>query len=239
MKRFTLLRIEGLITHYERVPALREINLRVEEGEIVAVIGANGAGKTTLINTISGLVRPTKGRIEFQGEAVHRLPVHQVLQRGIVQVPEGRKVFPDMTVFENLKIGAYLQKDRDAVQKTLEEVIAHFPILAERRALAAGSLSGGEQQMLAIGRALMSQPKLLMLDEPSLGLAPLFVARVAEIVRGVHQRGITILLVEQRAKMALTLADRGYVMETGKIVIEGTSGELRSNNLVKKAYLGM
>lgn len=233
-----MLQIEGLVTHYNRVPALKGVDLHLEKGEIVAVIGANGAGKTTLVNTISGLLRSTEGSIGFEGEAIHRLPPHLVLQRGVVQIPEGRKVFPDMTVFENLRLGAYRQKDSAVIQNTMGEILDRFPILNERRTQMAGSLSGGEQQMLAIGRALMSQPKLLMLDEPSLGLAPLFVARVAEMVQEIHRKGISVLLIEQKAVMALALADRGYVMETGKIVLHGTGEELRANEMVKKAYLG-
>ena len=233
-----MLQIEGLVTHYNRVPALKGVDLHLEKGEIVAVIGANGAGKTTLVNTISGLLRPTEGSIGFEGEAIHGLSPHLVLQRGVVQIPEGRKVFPDMTVFENLRLGAFRQKDSAVIQNTMGEILERFPILKERRAQMAGSLSGGEQQMLAIGRALMSQPKLLMLDEPSLGLAPLFVARVAEMVQEIHRKGISVLLIEQKAVMALALADRGYVMETGKIVLHGTGEELRANEMVKKAYLG-
>jgi branched-chain amino acid transport system ATP-binding protein len=234
-----VLEVEGLEVHYNHVAALKGISLRVEEGSIVTLIGANGAGKSTTLWTISGLLRPTRGRITFCGESLDRLKPHEILRRGVSLVPEGRQVFPDMTVLENLRLGAYLERNPTEWRRRLEEVFAQFPILAERQTQLGGTLSGGEQQMLAIGRALMTRPKLLMLDEPSLGLAPLYVKRVMEILQDLNRKGISILVVEQKAQTALQIARRGYVLETGRIVLEDTGARLLDNEEVKRAYLGI
>lgn len=210
----------------------------VEEGEIVTLIGANGAGKTTLLNTLSGLLRPKNGTIEYMGKSIVGLPAQQIVRDGIIHVPEGRRVFAEMTVEENLLLGAFLRKDSQQVKKDLEKVYEIFPRLEERKKQQSGTLSGGEQQMLAIGRALMSKPKLLLLDEPSMGLAPILVQTIFEIIQEINNDGTTVLLVEQNAHMALSIADRGYVIETGKVVISGTSKELQESELVREAYLG-
>jgi branched-chain amino acid transport system ATP-binding protein len=231
--------IRNLTTHYGNIRALEGISINVTEGEIVTIIGANGAGKTTTLNTISGLIKPTMGEIIFKDENIGGLKPHSILAKGISQVPEGRKVFPDMTVEENLKIGAYLNKNHSAIRASIEEIYGYFPILRERHEQLAGTLSGGEQQMLAMGRCLMSAPKLMLLDEPSLGLSPLLVAKVLNIVCDINRRGISILLVEQKAHAALKISSRGYVIETGRIVLEDKSQNLLTNELVKKAYLGI
>lgn len=212
--------------------------MNVEEGEIVTLIGANGAGKTTLLNTLSGLLRPKNGTIEYMGKSIVGLPAQQIVRDGIIHVPEGRRVFAEMTVEENLLLGAFLRKDSQQVKKDLEKVYEIFPRLEERKKQQSGTLSGGEQQMLAIGRALMSKPKLLLLDEPSMGLAPILVQTIFEIIQEINNDGTTVLLVEQNAHMALSIADRGYVIETGKVVISGTSKELQESELVREAYLG-
>jgi branched-chain amino acid transport system ATP-binding protein len=220
------------------VEALHGIDLEVEQGEIVTLIGSNGAGKSTTLRTISGLIFPVAGSIFFLQQRIDGLRAHSVVPLGICHVPEGRRIFPRMNVLENLKMGAYLRRDTHEQEQCLTEVYQHFPILKKRGNQRAGTLSGGEQQMLAIGRALMSIPKLLLLDEPSLGLAPLFIMEIARIIQEINERGVTILLVEQKANLALRLAHRGYVMETGKIVLHGIASDLIKNEHVRKAYLG-
>jgi branched-chain amino acid transport system ATP-binding protein len=234
----TLLAVDGVRAAYGRVEALHGVSLEVRPGEIVALIGANGAGKTTTLSVISGLIRPTAGRVLLDGEEIHRRPAHEIVARGVVQVPEGRRIFPRLTVLENLRMGAYLSGDAAEIDRRLGRVLDLFPILRERAGQAGGTLSGGEQQMLAIGRALMSTPRLLLLDEPSLGLAPLVVARIFETLRAIHAEGVTILLVEQNARAALSLADRAYVLETGAVALSGTGRDLVANDAVRKAYLG-
>jgi len=233
-----VLRLEGVAAGYGRITALHDVTLTVEAGEFVCLIGANGAGKTTTLKTISGLLHPTAGRILWEGAEIHALPPPEILRRGIAHCPEGRRVFPYMTVWENLQMGAYVRADAARVAEDLERVFAHFPILAERRRQAAGTLSGGEQQMLAIGRALMAHPRLILLDEPSLGLAPTLVETVFRIIAGIQKDGATVLMVEQNAYMALQLATRAYVMETGRIALAGPAAELARNERVRRAYLG-
>ena len=234
----TWFRIHNLRIYYGRVEALKGISLGVDQGTIVTLIGANGAGKSTALRAISGLVRPASGEIVFQGKRIDSLSPQDVVRGGIAHVPEGRRIFPFMTVRENLNMGAFRRKDKEEIKKNLEGVFEHFPILRERRSQRAGSLSGGEQQMLAIGRALMSQPTLLLLDEPSLGLAPLMVREVGRIIGEINQRQVGIILVEQNARMALRIAHKGYVLETGSIVLQGPASDLIDNEHVKKAYLG-
>jgi branched-chain amino acid transport system ATP-binding protein len=233
-----MLVLDAVTARYGPVTALSEISLRVDAAEFVCLIGANGAGKTTTLKAISGLVPAATGRIRFEGEDIHGLPPQEILRRGIAHCPEGRRVFPYMTVDENLAMGAYVRTDPAAVAADLERVFAHFPILAERRRQPAGTLSGGEQQMLAIGRALMARPRLILFDEPSLGLAPTVVDTVFAIIAGIQREGTTVLMVEQNAYMALALASRAYVMETGRIVLEGPAQSLANDDHVKKAYLG-
>ena len=236
--RKLLLDVKGITVHYHKVAAVRDISIEVEEGGVVTLIGANGAGKSTTLRAISGLKHPTTGEIWFKDQRIDRLPPEKINKMGIAQVPEGRRVFPQMTVLENLFMGAFLRKDVDGINRDLEGVFEHFPILKERRKQAGGTLSGGEQQMLAMGRALMSNPKLLLMDEPSLGLSPIMCAEIAKIIKDIHAEGRTIVLVEQNARLALTLAQKGYVLETGNIVLHGDAKELRENEQVKKAYLG-
>lgn len=233
-----LLNLKGVTVHYYKIAAIRDISIEVEEGSIVTLIGSNGAGKTTTLRTISGLKHPTMGEIWFEDHRIDRLAPEKINKLGIAQVPEGRRVFPQMTVMENLQMGAFLRGDKDGIDRDLETVFRHFPILKDRQKQYAGTLSGGEQQMLAMGRALMSNPKLLLLDEPSLGLSPLLVMEVAKIIRNINQAGRTIVLVEQNARLALSLAQKGYVLETGNIVLAGDCKDLRENEEVKKAYLG-
>ena len=233
-----MLTLDGLVARYGPVTALAGVSLTVEAAEFVCLIGANGAGKSTTLKAISGLVPAAAGRIRFDGQDIHGLPAQEILRRGIAHCPEGRRVFPYMTVDENLAMGAYLRSDHAAVASDLARVFAHFPILAERRRQPAGTLSGGEQQMLAIGRALMARPRLILFDEPSLGLAPAVVERVFAIIAGIQREGTTVLMVEQNAYMALKLASRAYVMETGRIVLEGPAEALARNEHVRKAYLG-
>ncbi|MFA0732249.1 MAG: hypothetical protein LKKZDAJK_001915 [Candidatus Fervidibacter sp.] len=233
-----LLRVESVDVFYGVIQALHGITLEVDKGEIVTLIGANGAGKTTTLWTISGLLRPTRGHILFDGRDITHLPPHERVALGIAQVPEGRRVFPNLTVMENLQLGAYLRKDREGIRRDLDWVFRIFPRLAERKDQLAGTLSGGEQQMLAIGRALLAAPKLLLMDEPSLGLSPVLVQEIFRVIRTIRERGVTILLVEQNAHMALRVADRGYVLETGRIVLQGKAKELLANEAVRKAYLG-
>ncbi len=234
-----LLEVKNLMVHYYKVAALKDISFDVEEGSVVTLIGANGAGKTTTMRTITGLKHPSSGEIWFRGRRIDKLSPDKVNGAGISLVPEGRRVFPQLSVMENLRMGAYLRKDNAGIQKSLEMVFEHFPRLKERTKQAGGTLSGGEQQMLAMGRALMSDPALLLLDEPSMGLSPIMVSEVAKIVRDISAGGRTILLVEQNARLALALAQKGYVLETGKIVLSGPSKELLANEGVKKAYLGL
>ncbi|MSP15613.1 MAG: ABC transporter ATP-binding protein [Myxococcales bacterium] len=233
-----MLRVEQARAGYGAVEVLRGISLTVDEGEIVTLIGANGAGKTTTLHTLSGLVQLTGGRITFLGENIAGVPAHELVRRGLVHAPEGRKIFSRLTVLENLEMGAYTRRDPDGIARDLARVFELFPILAERRRQAGGTLSGGEQQMLAVGRAMMARPRLLLLDEPSLGLAPLIVARIFEVIRELSKSGVTILLVEQNARMALRLAHRGYVMETGAILLADAASALLENETVRAAYLG-
>lgn len=232
-----ILKVDNINVYYGAIHAIKGVSFHVNEGEVVTLIGANGAGKSTTLQTISGLLRSKTGSVEFCGENISRLPPHRIVERGLAQVPEGRRIFLQMTVQENLEMGAFTQSG-SSVDADLENVYGQFPRLKERRRQVAGTLSGGEQQMLAIGRALMSHPRLLMLDEPSMGLAPILVEQIFEIIRSLHQGGTTILLVEQNAQMALSVADRAYVMETGCITLSGTGRELAESDAVRKAYLG-
>ena len=232
-----ILKVDNINVYYGAIHAIKGVSFHVNEGEVVTLIGANGAGKSTTLQTISGLLRSKTGSVEFCGENISRLPPHRIVERGLAQVPEGRRIFLQMTVQENLEMGAFTQSG-SSVDADLENVYGQFPRLKERRRQVAGTLSGGEQQMLAIGRALMSHPRLLMLDEPSMGLAPILVEQIFEIIRSLHQDGTTILLVEQNAQMALSVADRAYVMETGCITLSGTGKELAESDAVRKAYLG-
>jgi branched-chain amino acid transport system ATP-binding protein len=234
-----LLEVKDITVHYRKVSAVRNISIAVEDGEIATLIGSNGAGKTTILRTISGLKSPTTGEVHFRGDRIDSLPPYKINALGIAMVPEGRRVFAQMTVLENLLVGAYLRKDKNEIQKDLESVVfRHFPRLKERTKQAAGTLSGGEQQMLAMGRALMSAPELLLLDEPSLGLSPIMCGEIGKIIRDIHAEGKTVVLVEQNARLALALAHHAYVIETGNITLSGPSEELRDNDSVKKAYLG-
>lgn len=232
-----MLKIENLSVHYGVIQAVRDVNFEVNEGEIVSLIGANGAGKTTILRTISGLIQPSNGKITFEGEEIQKRQPQKIVAKGISQVPEGRHVFSGLTVQENLEMGAFLRKDGNLGEE-YEAIFQKFPILKERRTQDASTLSGGEQQMLAMGRALMSKPRLLLLDEPSMGLAPIFIKEIFNIIQEIQQQGTTVLLIEQNAKMALSIANRGYVLETGKVVLEGTGTELLASDEVKKAYLG-
>ncbi|WP_019003963.1 ABC transporter ATP-binding protein [Cohnella laeviribosi] len=234
-----LLEINDLCVKYGAIPAVKQVNLRLYQGEIVALIGTNGSGKTTVLRTISGIVRASQGNIRFEGSEITKLEPHRIVQRGISHVPEGRGVFADLTVLENLKMGAYIRKDKAAIRQDIEQMFSLFPRLAERKNQLAGTMSGGEQQMLAIARALMARPKLLLLDEPSMGLAPLIVKEIFRAIRSVNREGVSVLLVEQNTKMALAAANRGYVMETGSIVVQGDAEELKNNAVVKTVYLGM
>lgn len=233
-----MLKITDLSVHYGVIQALKGVSLEVKEKEIVALIGANGAGKTTLLHAISGLLKKSGGEIEFLGQSIMKKNARDIVKAGIMQVPEGRRIFPDMSVAENLWMGAYLRKDKAGIEADLESVYQRFPRLAERRKQLAGTLSGGEQQMLAMGRALMAKPKLLLLDEPSMGLSPLLVKEIFSIIQDINAQGTTVLLVEQNAKMALGIADRAYVLETGSVVLSGTGAELAASEDIKKAYLG-
>ena len=232
-----ILKVDNINVYYGAIHAIKGISFQVNQGEVVTLIGANGAGKSTTLQTISGLLRSRTGSIEFCGENISNTPSHKIVEKGLAQVPEGRRIFLQMSVQENLEMGAYTQPGA-GIDTDLERVFQQFPRLKERRRQIAGTLSGGEQQMLAIGRALMSHPKLLMLDEPSMGLAPILVEQIFDIIQQLHTDGTTILLVEQNAQMALSVADRAYVMETGKITLSGTGAELAASDQVKKAYLG-
>ncbi len=233
-----MLKVENLHVYYDAIHAIKGVSLNVSQGEIVTLIGANGAGKTTILRTISGLEKAREGKIEYLGKDITSQQAHDIVKIGISQVPEGRRVFTNMSVTENLELGAYLSKDRKAKSDSLKRVFEHFPRLYERRIQIAGTLSGGEQQMLAMGRALMSKPKLMMLDEPSMGLAPILVRQIFSIIKEIHKEGTTILLIEQNANMALSIAHRGYVLETGKIVMQGSVHELMASEEIKNAYLG-
>ena len=233
-----LLKIDDLNTFYGQIHALKGVSLEVTEGEIVTLIGANGAGKSTTLKTISGQIAPKSGTITYCGEQIQGIPAHRVTAKAVIQVPEGRRIFPRMTVQENLEMGAFLRSDKDGIAADFERVFELFPRLKERLNQKGGTLSGGEQQMLAMGRSMMSKPKLLMLDEPSMGLAPVLVEQIFETINKLHAAGITILLVEQNAHMALSIANRGYVLETGEIKLSGTGRELLENEAVRKAYLG-
>ena len=233
-----MLRLDDVHAHYGTIHALRGVSLDVKKGQIACLIGANGAGKSSTLMAVSGLLRPNAGRIVFEGDDLAEVPSHAIVERGISQVPEGRRIFSKLTVLENLQMGAYIRTDADGIRQDLDRVFDLFPILAERRFQMGGTLSGGEQQMLAIGRALMARPRLLLMDEPSLGLAPKFVETIFEVIREINTRGTTILLVEQNAHMALSIASRGYVMESGRIVLEDDATSLMVNRDVQKAYLG-
>jgi branched-chain amino acid transport system ATP-binding protein len=232
-----MLKVSDLHVYYEAIHALKGVSFKVEQGELVTLLGANGAGKTTTLKTISGLLRPRRGLIELAGRALENTEPHELVRLGVAHVPEGRKVFPRFTVLENLKIGAYIRSAGE-IEAELEFVLQMFPRLKERQKQYAGTLSGGEQQMLAIGRALMAKPQLLLLDEPSMGLAPKIVEQILETIRRINQAGVTVLLVEQNAAMALAISHRGYVLETGAVILEGTAAELAGNDLVRQAYLG-
>ncbi len=233
-----LLEVKDINVHYQKVQAVTDISIQIDEGQIVTLIGANGAGKSTTLRTISGLKRASSGGVWFDGERIDQLAPEKIVRMGIAHVPEGRQVFPDLSVNENLLSGAYLRMDRDGIARDLEEVHEHFPILRERRNQRAKTLSGGEQQMVAIGRALMSNPRLILMDEPSLGLSPVLVQEVAKIIRDINKKGVPVILVEQNAELALNLASYGYVLETGRITIEGKAKDLHENEHVRHAYLG-
>ncbi|WP_019317496.1 ABC transporter ATP-binding protein [Streptococcus mutans] len=233
-----MLKVENLSVHYGIIQAVKDVSFDVNEGEVVSLIGANGAGKTSILRTISGLVRPSSGEINFLGNDIQKAATQKIVASGLSQVPEGRHVFPGLTVLENLEMGAFLSNNREENLARLKRVFERFPRLEERKNQDAATLSGGEQQMLAMGRALMSQPKLLLLDEPSMGLAPIFIQEIFDIIQDIQKQGTTVLLIEQNAKKALSIADRGYVLETGKIVLSGTGKELLASDEVQKAYLG-
>lgn len=233
-----MLKVDHLSVHYGVIQAVKDVSFEVNEGEVVTLIGANGAGKTSILRTISGLVRPSAGEISFLGKEIQKEPARKIVVSGLSQVPEGRHVFPGMTVLENLELGAFLRRDREENQKNLKKIFDRFPRLEERKSQDAATLSGGEQQMLAMGRALMSQPKLLLLDEPSMGLAPIFIQEIFDIIQDIQKQGTTVLLIEQNANKSLAIANRGYVLETGKIVLSGTGEELLASEEVRKAYLG-
>lgn len=234
----SMLHIENLQVYYGAINAVKGISFDVEQGEIIALIGANGAGKTTILHTITGLVPAKSGSITFNGTELTKTPAHKIVSMGMAHVPEGRRIFQQLTVYENLMLGAFTRKDKAEIENSLESVFKRFPRLEERRTQIAGTLSGGEQQMLAMGRALMSHPSIILMDEPSMGLSPLYVSEIFDIIQSVNESGTTVLLVEQNAKKALSVANRAYVLETGKIVLSGDAHELMNNDSVKKAYLG-
>ncbi len=233
-----MLEIKDIEVFYGVIQAIKGISFEVKEGEVIALIGANGAGKTTILHTITGLLSPKKGSVVFEGKDITKVPAHKIVSLGMAHVPEGRRVFAELSVYQNLKMGAYTRKDKDEIAQTLEMVYKRFPRLEERKNQLAGTLSGGEQQMLAMGRALMSHPKIIVMDEPSMGLSPILVNEIFDIIQEVSAGGTTVLLVEQNAKKALSIADRAYVLETGKIVLEGDARELMNDDSIKKAYLG-
>lgn len=233
-----MLKVENLHVYYGAIHALKGVTLDVGQGEIVTLIGANGAGKSTTLKTISGLKKPDCGKIIFNGQDLAGKKAQEIVKTGLIQVPEGRRIFANMSVYENLELGAFLRNDKKGIQEDLEKVFTRFPRLAERKTQSAGTLSGGEQQMLAMGRALMSRPKLLLLDEPSMGLSPILVKEIFSLIKDINETGTTVLLVEQNAHMALSIADKAYVLETGKIVLSGKAKELAESEEIKKAYLG-
>ena len=233
-----MLEVKNLSVHYGMIQSVRNVDFTVNEGEIVSLIGANGAGKSTILKTLSGLIHPSEGEIVYLGENIASTSAKKIVEKGLVQVPEGRHVFPGLTVKENLELGAFLRKDKEEIQKDMEAVFERFPILKERKDQDAQTLSGGEQQMLAMGRALMSRPKLLLLDEPSMGLAPIFIREIFKIIQEIQKTGTTVLLIEQNAKMALSISNRAYVLETGSVVLSGTGQELLESDEIQKAYLG-
>ena len=233
-----MLKVDNIDVYYGAIHAIKGISIEVPKGEIVTLVGSNGAGKSTTLRTISGLMKPKNGTILFEDKNIVGVPAHKIVGMGLCQVPEGRHVFANMSVMENLELGAYLRNDKDGIARDLEDVFKKFPRLLERKDQISGTLSGGEQQMLAMGRALMSKPKLLMLDEPSMGLAPLLVKEIFNIIKEINESGTTVLLVEQNANMALSIADKAYVLETGRIALAGTAQELASSEAVRKAYLG-
>ena len=234
----TMLKVEDLNVYYGKIHALKGISFEVNKGEVVSLIGANGAGKSTTLKTVSGMLRSKTGSITFMDEDISNIESYKLVERGLAHVPEGRRIFSGMSVYENLLMGAYLRKDKDGIKEDLESVYERFPILKERSNQDASTLSGGEQQMLAMGRALMARPKILLLDEPSMGLAPILVKEIFKIIQDIHKNGTTVLLVEQNARMALSIAERAYDLETGKIVISGTGEELSNSEEIQKAYLG-
>lgn len=233
-----MLEVKDIQVAYGVILAIKGVSFHVDKGEVIALIGANGAGKTTILHTVSGLITPKSGSVIFEGKDITKIPGHKIVSMGMAHVPEGRRVFAQLTVLQNLKMGAYTRKDKEEIQQTLEMVFERFPRLKERQNQLAGTLSGGEQQMLAMGRALMSHPSIILMDEPSMGLSPIFVNEIFDIIQEVSKSGTTVLLVEQNAKKALSIADRAYVLETGKIVLEGKAAELLENDAIKKAYLG-
>ena len=234
----SMLEVKDLQVYYGMIEAIKGVSFHVEEGEVIALIGANGAGKTTILHTVSGLLAPKNGSVIFEGTDITKIPGHKIVSMGMAHVPEGRRVFAQLSVLQNLKMGAYTRKDKQEIAETLNMVFKRFPRLEERQNQLAGTLSGGEQQMLAMGRALMSHPKIILMDEPSMGLSPIFVNEIFEIIKEVSKSGTTVLLVEQNAKKALSIADRAYVLETGNIVLEGRASDLLNDDSIKKAYLG-
>lgn len=234
----SMLEVKDLKVNYGMIQAIKGVSFHVEQGEVIALIGANGAGKTTILHTITGLLAPKEGTVTFEGTDITKIPAHKIVPMGMAHVPEGRRVFANLSVLQNLKMGAYTRKDKAEMQQTLDMIYEHFPRLKERENQMAGTLSGGEQQMLAMGRALMSHPKIILMDEPSMGLSPIYVNEIFRIIQEVSKMGTTVLLVEQNAKKALSIADRAYVLETGKIVLEGRASGLLDNEDIKKAYLG-
>ena len=234
----SMLEIKDLEVYYGMIQAIKGVSFDVNEGEVIALIGANGAGKTTILHTITGLINAQKGSVWFEGKDITKVPAHKIVSMGMAHVPEGRRVFANLTVLQNLTMGAYTRKDKTEIEQTLDSIYKRFPRLMERQNQLAGTLSGGEQQMLAMGRALMSHPKIILMDEPSMGLSPIFVNEIFDIIKSVSASGTTVLLVEQNAKKALSIADRAYVLETGKIVLSGKASDLLNNDSIKKAYLG-
>lgn len=233
-----MLEVKDLQVYYGVIQAIKGVSFEVNQGEVIALIGANGAGKTTILHTITGLLTPKSGSVSFEGKEITKIPGHKIVSMGMAHVPEGRRVFANLTVLQNLKLGAYTRKDKKEIEETLQMIYRRFPRLEERKNQVAGTLSGGEQQMLAMGRALMSHPKIILMDEPSMGLSPIFVNEIFNIIKEVSESGTTVLLVEQNAKKALSIADRAYVLETGNIALEGKASDLLNNDSVKKAYLG-
>ena len=233
-----MLEVKDLEVYYGMIQAIKGVSFHVDQGEVIALIGANGAGKTTILHTVTGLLSPKKGSVVFEGQEVTKIPAHKIVSLGMAHVPEGRRVFAELSVYENLKMGAYTRKDKSEIEENLQKIYERFPRLKERKNQMAGTLSGGEQQMLAMGRALMSQPKIILMDEPSMGLSPILVNEIFDIIQEVSKSGTTVLLVEQNAKKALSIADRAYVIETGRIALEGRAEDLLRDDSIKKAYLG-